>query len=134
MRTIIALGVAFALLCSGISIAAADDGGWVTCKDGMKMHGGGACESHGGVQIPVTKSTPTVKSTPIDTTKGLTPNKTATTTKPKAQKTAASNTTQKHAASKKTHDPTAKCMDGAMYFSTEHRGACAAHGGVNKWY
>ena len=111
-------------MCSGISIAtAADDGGWVTCKDGLQMHGGGECSNHGGVLIA--KST----STPIDTTKGLTPNKTATTKKSPTQKTAAVAKTKK-AVSNKTSGPTAKCMDGAMYFSTERRGACASHGGV----
>ena len=126
MNKFIAFAATFALLSSGISIAtAADDGGWVTCKDGMKMHGGGACANHGGVLLA------TSTSTPIDTTKGLTPNKTA--TKPKMQKTA-SKATHKIAVSKRSSGPTAKCIDGAMYFSRERRGACASHGGVAKWY
>jgi len=129
MSKFVGFAAAIAFLCSGISIAnAAGDGGWVTCRDGMKMHSGGACDNHGGVVIEPNKST----SAPIDTTKGLRPNNTATVKKAKTQKTAATTKPQK-TASKKTSGPTARCMDGAMYFSTERRGACAAHGGVRSW-
>ena len=129
MSKCIAFAATFALLCSGVSIAtAADDGGWVTCKDGMKMHGGGACANHGGVLIP------TSTSTPINTTKSVTPKRTATATKTKTHTTSVSNTTRKKVTAKATSSPTAKCMDGAMYFSRERRGACAKHGGVDKWY
>jgi len=133
MNKFVGLAATFAFLCSEISIAtAADDGGWVNCKDGMKMHGGGACSNHGGVLIPESTSTP------IDTTKGFTANKTTTEKKTKKQKTAASTATKstatkKKTVSKKSSGPTARCMDGAMYFSTEHRGACASHGGVRNW-
>ena len=128
MKKLIGFAAAFVFLCNAISIAnAADTGGWVTCKDGMQMHGGGACANHGGVLIEENKSTS------IDTTKGLTPNK-ATTKKTKTQKTAASSVTKKKSVSKRSSSPTASCNDGAMYFSTERRGACAKHGGVRYWY
>jgi hypothetical protein len=127
MRKFIGFAVTCAFLCSDISVAAAADaGGWVTCKDGMQMHGGGACANHGGALIDENKSTP------IDTTKGLTPNKTAA-KKSQTQKTVASAATEKKTVAKKSSGPTAKCKDGAMYFSTEHRGACASHGGVKHW-
>jgi len=127
MSKFVGFAVTIAFLSSGISIAnAAGDGAWVTCRDGMKMHSGGACENHGGVLIEPSKSIP------IDTSKGLTPNGTATVKKTKTQKTAATTKPQK-TVSKKTSGPTARCMDGAMYFSTERRGACAAHGGVRSW-
>jgi alpha-acetolactate decarboxylase len=134
MRKFIGFAATCALLCGDISIAtAADAGGWVTCKDGMQMHGGGACANHGGVLIEENKSTP------VDTTKGLEP-KTATkakntnTQKTKTQKTAATSETKNKTVSKRSNSPTAKCKDGAMYFSTERHGACASHGGVRQWY
>jgi len=130
MSKFIGFAVTIAFICSGISIAnAANDGSWVTCRDGMKMHSGGACENHGGVLIEPTKST----STPIDTRKGLTPSNTATAKKTQTQKTAATTKPQK-AVSKKTSGPTARCNDGAMYYSTKRSGACAAHGGVRSWF
>jgi hypothetical protein len=91
------------------------------------MHSGGACANHGGVLIEM-------NTTPIDTTKNLTPTKTATKEKTKSQKTAASAATKKKTVSKKSSSPTAKCNDGAMYFSTERRGACASHGGIRYWF
>jgi hypothetical protein len=128
MSKTIAFAATLAFLCCDISIVtAADDGGWVTCKDGSQTHGGGACANHGGVLI--VDSTSTV----IDTTKDLAPTK-ATTKKSKTQKTAASTATNKKAVSKRSSSPTARCVDGAMYFSTERRGACASHGGVRYWF
>jgi len=128
MSKFVGFAVTIAVLFGNISIAnAAGDGSWVTCRDGMKMHSGGACDSHGGVVIEPSKSLA------IDTTKGLTPNNTATAKKPKTQKTAATTKPQK-TASKKTSGPTARCNDGAMYYSTKRSGACAAHGGVRSWF
>jgi Protein of unknown function (DUF3761) len=127
MRKLIGFVAAFAFLCSSASIAiAADNGGWVSCKDGLQVRGERACEAHGGVVLA--KST----STPIDASKGPVPNKTAA-KKTKTQKVAAT-TTKKKTVAKRTNTPTAKCMDGAMYFSTERRGACLKHGGVRSWY
>jgi hypothetical protein len=130
MNKSIAFAAAFTLLCSGatVAIAAANDT-IVTCKDGTRTNAGSSvCSKHGGVQKTENASTP------IDTTKGFARNQTATTTKTKTHTTTASNTTHKKAASKATSSPTAKCIDGAMYFSTERRGACASHGGVDKWF
>ena len=132
MNKSIAFALACALVCSGtaVTIAAASDT-IVTCKDGTRTNAGrSVCSKHGGVQK--TEST----STPIDTTKGLAPNQTATKTSAKTQThtTTAANTTRGKVSSKATGSPTAKCNDGAMYFSRERVGACASHGGVNKWY
>jgi hypothetical protein len=129
MKKPIAFTAASALLFSGISIAtAADDGEWVTCKDGMKMHSGGTCANHGGVLIE-TNAAP-IKSTPINASKGVSKPAAA---KAKTQKTATASKARRKLAST-TRNPTAKCMDGAQYFSRERRGACASHGGVDKWY
>jgi hypothetical protein len=134
MNKFMSLTATFALLYGGTTIVfAAEAGEWVTCKDGLKMHGGGACSNHGGVLIEANKSTP-VKTTPIDTTKGFVPKQTATTAKSKTPSASASKSTQKKAASTTTRNPTAKCLDGAMYFSTERKGACSKHGGVDKWF
>ncbi|HYM34512.1 MAG TPA: DUF3761 domain-containing protein [Steroidobacteraceae bacterium] len=128
MNKSIAFAAAFALVCgcATVAIAVASDT-IVTCKDGTRTNAGSSvCFKHGGVQNTENASTP------IDTTKGFAPNATA--TKTKTHTTTASNTTHKKTASKATSSPTAKCKDGAMYFSTERRGACASHGGVDKWY
>ena len=137
MSKFIGFALTCAFLCSHMSIAkAANDGGWVSCKDGLQAHGEKACESHGGRVIPV-------NATPIDTTQGLArnqtvssrtlSNKTVTAKKTKTQRSAALVKPQK-AGAKRTNTPTAKCMDGAMYFSTERRGACLKHGGIRSWY
>jgi hypothetical protein len=129
MSKLVGFAVTCAFLCGAISIAsAADAGGWVTCKDGMQMHGGGQCWNHGGEVIPESKAIP------IDTTKGLAPNKTAATKKTKTQKTAAAGETKKKTVSNRSNTPTAKCRDGAMYFSLDRHGACGNHGGVHHWY
>ena len=132
MSKSIGVAATFALLCGGISTANADDGAWVTCKNGMQVHSGASCEQHGGVRIEMTKST-TAKPIPIHALKTPTPNNGAA-AKTKTQKTASSGTSKKKTASNATRNPTAKCMDGAMYFSTQRSGACAKHGGVDKWY
>ena len=122
MSKFIGFAITFAFLLSGTSVAnAAGDGAWVTCKDGMKMHSGADCSTHGGELIEMKKTKP------IDTTKALTPKK-ATTTK---QTTSTGKAQQ--AATKKRSVVTARCNDGAMYQSTERRGACGKHGGVRHW-
>jgi hypothetical protein len=129
MSKVIGFAVTFAFLCSDISIAnAAGGNGWVTCKDGMQMHGGGDCANHGGEVILINASTP------VDATKAPTPNKTAATKKTKTQKTAAVDTKAKKKVSKGTTGPTGKCNDGAMVFSADRRTACSKHGGVHSWY
>ena len=131
MNKFAALAATFALLCNGSAVAIAANGGTtVTCKDGTKRHASkDACSDHGGVK----KSKNT--STPIDTTKGLTPpSSSTTTTKNKTNASSVSKTTRKKTTSKATRNPTARCNDGAQYFSTERRGACASHGGVKTWY
>jgi hypothetical protein len=125
----------FAFLCSGSSIAvAAGDGGWVTCKDGLQVRGERACDVHGGVVLAKSSSNSPL---PIDTRQPLSPNatpgKSASIKKSQAQKVVASATTKKKATNTR-NTPTAKCMDGAMYYSTQRRGACAKHGGVRSWY
>ena len=117
----------FALLCSIASIAAAADGEWLTCKDGLHVHDGGTCSTHGGVLIEAKKSTP------IDTANGVTPNKTAA-TKTKSHAATTSKTTQKKTTSKRVSGPSAKCKDGAMSYSTQRKDACGKHGGVDQWY
>lgn len=133
MKKFIRFAAAFAFVCSGISFANAADDGWVSCKDGLKVRGERACEAHGGTVMPITASP-----IPIDASKAPTPNKTASaktikTQKAKTQKVA-SVAAKKKTVSKRTNTPTAKCVDGAMYYSTERRGACLKHGGVRSWY
>jgi hypothetical protein len=131
MKKFIALASILTSLCTGLSMAAEDDG-WLTCKDGLKVHKGASCENHGGVQIAAIKSTSTVipiKTTRIDTKQGLAP-----TAKAKTPKSKAASSARPRTVSRSTRNPTAKCLDGALYFSRERRGACASHGGVDKWY
>jgi hypothetical protein len=113
-----------AALASTAAIAA--DKPLYTCTDGAQTSAKHLCGEHGGVKGSVPNANGASK--PIDTTKGLTPpTKTATTSKSKTSNKSAS-------ASKRTGGPTAKCNDGALYYSTEHKGACLSHGGVDKWY
>ena len=130
MHKFVALAAAVGLLCTGTATAiAADTVAKVTCADGTIEHSKGECSAHRGVQAA--KDT----STPIDTTKGLTPpKKTATTSSSKTPTSSTSKSAKKKTASMASSSPTAKCNDGAMYFSRERRGACASHGGVKKWY
>jgi hypothetical protein len=116
-----------ALLCSIVSIAAAADGEWVTCKDGLHVHDGGTCSTHGGVLIEAKKSTP------IDASKSVASNKT-TATKTKSHTTTASKNTQNKTTSKRVSGPSAKCKDGAMSYSSQRKDACGKHGGVAQWY
>jgi len=129
MRKFFSIAAAVGLLCSGTLVFAADSGAKVTCADGTIQHSKAACADHHGVQPSKSASTP------IDTTKGLTPPKTtATSSANKTQASSTSKSAKKKTASMASSSPTAKCNDGAMYFSRERRGACASHGGVKTWY
>jgi hypothetical protein len=136
MNKLVALAIVFALLSNGGTAAiAAESDVKMACNDGTmdQVKGKDTCSKHGGVWKAKSGTSTRSAATPIDTTKGLTPpSKTAATTKIKTR--TASGTTPKKAPSRGTRGPTAKCMDGALYYSRERRGACATHGGVDKWY
>jgi hypothetical protein len=129
MKKFIAFAAAAALLCASTVATAAAAGEWFTCKDGLKVQTKVTCDLHGGVLIEATKSTPS-KSKPIDASKGLVPKQTAMTTKTTTKKSA---TPARKKVAARSSSPTAKCRDGALYYLRERRGACASHGGVDKW-
>src|SRR5215471_11966833 len=113
MNKLVAITAALTFLSLGSPIAsAADSSTSVTCNDHTKQHGGkDACAHHGGVQKPKTTATP------IDTTKGFTPDNKATSASSKSNASHASSTAQKKTNSNATSYPTARCNDGAQYFS-----------------
>jgi hypothetical protein len=132
MKKFIAFAAACALLCVGTTVAtAAAAGEWITCKDGLKVQNEVTCAMHGGVLIETIKSTP-IKSKPIDASKGLAPKQTATTMS--TTKNSSTHTSTRKKVATKSSSPTAKCNDGALYYSRERRNACATHGGVKDWY
>jgi hypothetical protein len=130
MKKFIAFALASALLFIGMVATAAPAGEWVTCKDGLKVQNKVTCGLHGGVVIEANKSTP-IKSQPIDASKRPVSKQTMATTKDTTKNRSASSRKQVAARSS---SPTAKCNDGALYYLRERRGACASHGGVNKWF
>jgi hypothetical protein len=133
MKMFVAFATGIALLAgnTALGIAAGIDAQVIHCKDGTEVYLESACADRGGAL----KIVGTSKSTKIKTTKELAPKKagTTTTTKTKDRVAAGSTKVRNTRVTQSTHSPTAKCVDGAMYFSRERRGACAAHGGVDKW-
>jgi hypothetical protein len=128
MSKIITFAAAAALLCCGSFVIAAETSTSVTCKDHTKDHAGkDACSHHGGVQKAKSAATP------IDTTKGFTADNKALSANDKTPTKQASNTKHK-SATHATNYPTARCNDGAQYFSKKRPGACMSHGGVKTWY
>ncbi len=119
---------AFLLLIDAVAtvgIAAEIRNSTMTCNDGTEVYLESACAHRGGLK-KVASAAP-----PVKVSKGFT---SSTTTSTKKTKAAATSKNRKKTASRSTRDPTAKCLDGALYYSTKRQGACAAHGGVDKWY
>jgi Protein of unknown function (DUF3761) len=113
------------------SFVFAQEAATVTCKDGSTGKAGkGACSHHGGVN----------KGAPAPASTGAPP--------PAAHKAPANDNAAPPAATQRSSpppsrsapaakaapgQPTAKCKDGSMSFSTHHSGACSHHGGVGQW-
>lgn len=131
MKKLIALFAASALFCGASDTFAGSDS-LIECSDGsLSQDVMGACTNNGGrkskgaaTPIKVSKG-----AAPIDTRNGFISNKNV-----KSKTTVASANNKKKTTSKISSSPTAKCNDGAMYFSRERKGACSKHGGVDKWY
>jgi len=101
-----------------IPIAVADTESTVSCKDGTTSKGGkGACSHHGGVAAGETGEA--APAAPPPTAQG------------RAAPAAPRPSTP--AGPPKAGQPTAKCKDGSMSYSTHHSGACSHHGGVADW-
>ena len=131
MQKFFAFVAAAMCLCASHVANAAAVGQWYTCKDGLKVQIQVSCDLHGGVRIEATKAT-SARSKPIDASKDLVPRQTAT-AKSKTKSSAATAAARKKV-SARSSSPTAKCNDGALYYLRERRGACATHGGVDKWF
>ncbi|HLQ13947.1 MAG TPA: DUF3761 domain-containing protein [Steroidobacteraceae bacterium] len=104
----------------------------VTCKDGTSSKGGkGACSHHGGVQ----KGAASAAATPAAAADYAAPSAATTapaTSAPSYSKGTSSASTTKSSATT-AGAARAKCKDGTLSHSKQHRGACSHHGGVAEW-
>ncbi len=102
----------------------------VTCKDGTSSKGGkGACSHHGGVQ----KGAASAAAAPTADYAAVSPATPApSTSAPSYSKGTSSAATAKSSATT-AGAARAKCKDGTLSHSRQHRGACSHHGGVAEW-
>ncbi|HMF43142.1 MAG TPA: DUF3761 domain-containing protein [Polyangia bacterium] len=95
----------------------------VKCKDGSESKGGkGACSHHGGVA-----SGEMGGSAPAEAAPPAAPPSTQGRSAPPSSRP------ESPSAPPKAGQPTAKCKDGSMSYSSHHSGACSHHGGVVEW-
>ncbi len=99
----------------------------VTCKDGTSAKGGrGACSHHGGVQKGGAAASSAEATTPAAAMPAPSPSA------PSYNKSASSASTAGGSAATE-GAARAKCKDGTVSHSRQHRGACSHHGGVAEW-
>jgi len=109
---------------------AADSGTTVTCKDGTSSKGGkGACSHHGGVQKGAAAAAASTAA-PSTATAAPAP---APAMPAKSYSKPASSASSASSGAATAGAPTAKCKDGTMSHSKQHKGACSHHGGVAEW-
>src|SRR6266436_8940135 len=104
---------------------AAEGATTVTCKDGTSSKAGrGACSHHGGVQKNGTvASSEAAAAAPAATMPAATPSAPSYNKSTSSASTAGGSAATEGAAR-------AKCRDGTVSHSRQHRGACSHHGGV----